>query len=60
LTASVERRICEWCDSKEGLIEGSTGDGIKLLVCKDGYGCGKRWPDAAPAGRVGAYEGSAQ
>lgn len=58
MTHSIETRSCEWCDSKEGLIEAPTSDGTKLLVCKDGYACGERWPDVAPVGRVGCYEGS--
>jgi hypothetical protein len=59
MTHSTERNCCEWCDSKDDLIQGTTGDGKKLLVCKDGYSCGSRWGDVAPAGRVGAYEGAA-
>lgn len=58
MTFSVERACCEWCEAKDDLLQASTGDGTKLLVCKDGYACGKRWPDAAPVGRVGCYEGS--
>jgi len=40
----------------------SSGDQVRgqrgCSVCKDGYACGKRWPDVAQAGRVGVYEGS--
>jgi hypothetical protein len=60
MTFSIERGRCEWCEAKEDLVAGTTGNGIKLLVCKDGYSCGKRWPDVAPVGRVGVYEGSAR
>lgn len=55
---STDHRCCEWCEAKDDLLEAQTGDGKKLLVCKDGYSCGERWPDVDPAGRVGAYEGS--
>jgi hypothetical protein len=58
VTFSTDNRACEWCEAKDDLVEGTTGDGKKLLVCKDGYECGRRWPDIATVGRVGAYEGS--
>lgn len=58
MTWSVERHQCEWCEANEELIEAQTGDGTKLLVCKDSKACGERWPDVAPVGRVGVYEGS--
>lgn len=57
MTFSLEHACCEWCDSKDNLIQGATGDGKKLLTCKDPYACGERWPAVAPEGRVGAYEG---
>ena len=57
MSFSTETRSCEWCEAKEDLVAGITGDGIKLLVCKDGYACGKRWPDVPPVGRVGCFEG---
>lgn len=58
MTFSTDNHCCEWCEAKDGLLEASTGDGTKLLVCKDSKACGSRWPDVAPVGRVGAYEGS--
>lgn len=57
MTFSMERRRCEWCEATEGLIEGETGNKLKLLVCKHSKACGERWPDVWPAGRVGVYEG---
>ena len=60
MTWSLEHGCCEWCNAKDNLIQGTTGNGLKLLVCRDSYACGERWPDVAPVGRVGAYEGSAQ
>lgn len=59
MTYSEKARACEWCEAKEDLIQGTTGDGKKLLVCRDGYSCGERWPDSVPEGRVGCYEGVA-
>jgi hypothetical protein len=53
MTFSTERGCCEWCEAKDNLLQGTTGDGRKLLICKDGYARGKRWPDVWPAGRVG-------
>ncbi len=58
MTFSVKNHSCEWCEAKDNLVQGTTGNGLKLLVCRDGKACGKRWPAVAPVGRVGAYEGS--
>lgn len=57
-TFSIKSHSCEWCEAKTDLVAGTTGNGLKLLVCKDGYACGERWPAVPPVGRVGAYEGS--
>jgi hypothetical protein len=53
MTFSVERGCCEWCGAKDNLLQGTTGNGLKLLVCRDGKACGERWTDPLPAGRVG-------
>lgn len=60
MTWSTDHGRCEWCETTQGLIEASTHDGKKLLVCKDGYACGSRWAGVSPVGRVGAYEGAAR
>lgn len=57
MTFSTETHSCEWCGAKDNLLQGTTGNGLKLLVCKDGKACGKRWPAVPPVGRVGCFEG---
>jgi hypothetical protein len=53
VTFSTETHSCEWCEAKDDLIGGTTGNGLKLLVCRDGKARGERWPDVWPVGRVG-------
>lgn len=59
MTFSTDHHCCEWCESKDDLVEAETGNRIALLVCRDGYACASRWPKDGvwPVGRVGVPDG---